>query len=98
MSSQVLVVTAEMCWGLSCQAQLVVILGTQYYDAGRSMGADYPVTDLLQMMGRASRPDIDDAGRCILLHACVGIISRGNDDGGNFSAQSILAWVQQEGV
>ena len=37
----------------------------QAYDAvGATGGADYPVTDLLQMMGRASRPDIDDAGRC----------------------------------
>ena len=36
----------------------------QAYDAvGATGGADYPVTDLLQMMGRASRPDIDDAGR-----------------------------------
>ena len=64
--------TAEMCWGLTCQAQMVVILGTQYYDAGRSMGADYPVTDLLQMMGRASRPDIDDAGR----YSCWGLLCK----------------------
>jgi hypothetical protein len=36
----------------------------QAYDAvGATGGADYPVTDLLQMMGRASRPDIDDSGR-----------------------------------
>lgn len=34
---------------------------------GATGGADYPVTDLLQMMGRASRPDIDDAGRCVLM-------------------------------
>ena len=56
---------------------MVVILGTQYYDAGRSMGADYPVTDLLQMMGRASRPDIDDAGRyscCGLLCKCFAVL------------------------
>ena len=53
-----------MCWGMTISASLVVIMGTQYYDAsGASGGADYSVTDLLQMMGRASRPDIDDAGR-----------------------------------
>ncbi len=45
------------CASLMCDA-------TQAYDAvGATGGADYPVTDLLQMMGRASRPDIDDAGR-----------------------------------
>ena len=45
------------CASMSCEPM-------QAYDAvGATGGADYPVTDLLQMMGRASRPDIDDAGR-----------------------------------
>ncbi|CAI5996773.1 unnamed protein product [Closterium sp. NIES-64] len=37
--------------------------------AGGSGGGrvDYPVTDLLQMMGRASRPGLDDAGRCVIF-------------------------------
>ena len=62
---QVLVATAPMCWGMTAAAALVVIMGTQYYDAsGATSGADYSVTDLLQMMGRASRPDIDEVGRC----------------------------------
>lgn len=61
---QVIVATAPMCWGMSLAAHLVVIMGTQYYDGAHSQGAnDYPVTDLLQMMGRASRPDIDDSGK-----------------------------------
>ena len=62
---QVVVATAPMCWGMTVAAQLVVIMGTQYYDSqGATGGEDYPVSDLLQMMGRASRPDIDAAGRC----------------------------------
>jgi len=28
---------------------------------------DYPIPDMLQMMGRASRPNIDDSGKCIIL-------------------------------
>lgn len=37
-------------------------MGTQYYD-GTGLGAsDYPVTDLLQMLGRASRPGVDEVG------------------------------------
>ena len=63
---QVLVATAAMCWGMALAAHLVVIMGTQYYDGAHSQGAnDYPVTDLLQMMGRASRPDLDDSGRSV---------------------------------
>lgn len=60
---QVLVATAQMAWGLAAAAQLVVIMGTQAYD-GTGLGAsDYPATDLIQMMGRASRPGIDAAGK-----------------------------------
>ena len=61
---QVIVATAPMCWGMRVAASLVVVMGTQYYDAsGATSGADYPVTDLLQIMGRASRPNVDDVGR-----------------------------------
>ena len=61
---QVVVVTAPMCWGITLTAHLVVILGTQFSDAAHSQGSsDYPVTDLLQMMGRTSRPDVDDSGK-----------------------------------
>ena len=62
--AQVIVATAAMCWSMNMAAHLVVVMGTQYYDGAHSQGAnDYPVTDLLQMMGRASRPDIDDSGK-----------------------------------
>ena len=61
--SQVLVATASVCWGLTPAAHLVVVMGTQYYD-GTGLGAsDYPVTDLIQMLGRASRPGIDASGK-----------------------------------
>lgn len=61
-----------MCWGMALAAHLVVIMGTQYYDGAHSQGAnDYPVTDLLQMMGRASRPDIDDSGRSVQPAQCL---------------------------
>ncbi|CAK0763687.1 DExH-box ATP-dependent RNA helicase DExH12 [Coccomyxa viridis] len=65
---QVLVATAPTCWGMAAAASLVVIMGTQYFDgSGATGGQDYPVTDLLQMMGRASRPDKDESGRCVLM-------------------------------
>lgn len=53
---------------MTCSAKLVVIMGTQYYD-GTGLGAsDYPVTDLLQMLGRASRPGVDEVGRLQALN------------------------------
>jgi len=52
---------------MTLAAHLVVVMGTQYFDGTGAGGTDYPVTDLLQMMGRASRPNVDDSGRCVLM-------------------------------
>jgi replicative superfamily II helicase len=62
-----MVVPADLCWGLAAEAQQVVIMGTQYYDGSAGGGGvDYPVTDLLQMMGRAIRAKDtpQGSGRC----------------------------------
>eukprot|EP00850_Spirogloea_muscicola_P009705 SM000055S18239 [mRNA] locus=s55:210526:220744:+ [translate_table: standard] len=64
---QVCVASASTCWGMSLSSHLVVVMGTQFYDARESSHADYPITDLLQMMGRASRPLIDSSGKCVIL-------------------------------
>lgn len=48
---------------MTSSAKLVVIMGTQYYDGSGLGASDYPVTDLLQMLGRASRPGIDEVSR-----------------------------------
>jgi pre-mRNA-splicing helicase BRR2 len=63
MMTQVLVVTAHACWGLRPSATLAVVAGTQYYDSSGGGGGDYPVSDLVQMMGRASRPGLDEVGK-----------------------------------
>jgi pre-mRNA-splicing helicase BRR2 len=67
---QVLVATRELCWGMSLNAFLVIIMNTQYYDGREHRYADYPIADILQMMGRASRPNIDNIGKVVLY--CFG--------------------------
>ncbi|KAK1555940.1 hypothetical protein Q3G72_033688 [Acer saccharum] len=64
---KVCVMSSTMCWGLPLTAHLVVVMGTQYYDGQENAHTDYPVTDLLQMMGHASRPLLDDSGKCVIL-------------------------------
>uniref|UniRef100_A0A8R7V0V4 RNA helicase n=2 Tax=Triticum urartu TaxID=4572 RepID=A0A8R7V0V4_TRIUA len=63
---QVCVVSSTMCWGRSLPSHLVVVMGTQYSDGWGSV-TDYPVSDLLQMMGHASRPLQDNSGKCVIL-------------------------------
>ncbi|XP_020102625.1 DExH-box ATP-dependent RNA helicase DExH12-like [Ananas comosus] len=64
---QVCVATGSMCWGRALPAHLVVVMGTQYYDGRENAHTDYPITDLLQMMGHASRPLKDNSGKCVIL-------------------------------
>uniref|UniRef100_A0A7N0T061 RNA helicase n=1 Tax=Kalanchoe fedtschenkoi TaxID=63787 RepID=A0A7N0T061_KALFE len=64
---QVCVIASSMCWGMPLTAHLVVVMGTQYYDGRENAHTDYPVSDLLQMMGHASRPNLDTSGKCVIL-------------------------------
>lgn len=64
---QVCVMSSSMCWGVRLSAFLVVVMGTQYYDGRENAHTDYPVSDLLEMMGHASRPLIDNSGKCVIL-------------------------------
>lgn len=64
---QVLVASRSLCWGMNVTAHLVVIMDTQFYDGRGHRYVDYPVTDILQMIGRANRPLIDDNGIAVLM-------------------------------
>jgi replicative superfamily II helicase len=64
---QVLIATSTLAWGVNFPAHLVVIKGTEYYDAKLKGYRDFPITDVLQMMGRAGRPQYDDSGVAVIL-------------------------------
>ncbi len=67
---QVLVCTSTLAWGVNFPARLVVIKGTEFFDGKQGRYVDFPVTDVLQMMGRAGRPQFDDKGvSCVFVHA-----------------------------
>lgn len=56
---QVLVATSTLAWGVNLPAHLVVVKGTQYFDAKVEGYVDMDLTDVLQMLGRAGRPQFD---------------------------------------
>ncbi|XP_020519141.1 DExH-box ATP-dependent RNA helicase DExH14 [Amborella trichopoda] len=64
---QVLVCTSTLAWGVNLPAHLVVIKGTEYYDGRTKRYVDFPITDILQMMGRAGRPQYDQHGKAVVL-------------------------------
>ena len=56
-----------MCRSIVTPASLVVVMGTQYFDSSGLGGEDFPVPELLQMLGLASPPQKDDAGVAVLM-------------------------------
>ncbi|VDN04716.1 unnamed protein product [Thelazia callipaeda] len=64
---QVLVTTATLAWGINMPAHLVIIKGTEYYDGKSHTYVDFPVTDILQMIGRAGRPQFDNIAIAVIF-------------------------------
>ncbi|XP_045481609.1 activating signal cointegrator 1 complex subunit 3-like [Harmonia axyridis] len=65
---QVLIATATLAWGVNFPAHLVIVKGTEYFDGATKRYVDMPVTDVLQMLGRAGRPQFDKSGvACVFV-------------------------------
>ncbi|KAJ4821369.1 Activating signal cointegrator 1 complex subunit 3 [Rhynchospora pubera] len=64
---QILVCTSTLAWGVNLPAHLVIIKGTEFYDGKTKRYVDFPITDILQMMGRAGRPQFDQHGKAVIL-------------------------------
>ncbi|ENN76138.1 hypothetical protein YQE_07311, partial [Dendroctonus ponderosae] len=68
---QVLIATATLAWGVNFPARLVIVKGTEYFDPVTKRYVDMPITDVIQMCGRAGRPQFDTSGfACVLVHEC----------------------------
>jgi len=63
----VLCTTATLAWGVNLPAHAVIIRGTQIYDPSKGQWAELSPLDVLQMLGRAGRPQYDTTGEGIIL-------------------------------
>lgn len=64
---QVLVSTATLAWGVNLPAHTVIIKGTQIYNPEKGRWVELGALDVLQMLGRAGRPQYDTRGEGILI-------------------------------
>ncbi|KAE8223116.1 hypothetical protein CF319_g3803 [Tilletia indica] len=64
---QVVVASRETVWNSSLEAHLVIIMSLQSFEGKEHRYVDYPLTDMLQMVGRSTRPGADGGTRCILM-------------------------------
>ncbi|EMC94943.1 hypothetical protein BAUCODRAFT_72059 [Baudoinia panamericana UAMH 10762] len=66
-SIQVLVCTATLAWGVNLPAHTVIIKGTQIYSPEKGSWVELSPQDVLQMLGRAGRPQYDTYGEGIII-------------------------------
>ncbi|KAJ1655811.1 Pre-mRNA-splicing helicase BRR2 [Dispira simplex] len=64
---QVLVSTATLAWGINLPAHTVIIKGTQVYNPEKGHWMELSPQDVLQMLGRAGRPQFDTFGEGIII-------------------------------
>ncbi len=64
---QVLVSTATLAWGVNLPAHTVIIKGTQIYNPVKSAWTELSPLDVMQMFGRAGRPQFDTFGEGIII-------------------------------
>ena len=63
----VLVCTATLAWGVNLPAHTVIIKGTQIYDPQKGSFVDLGMLDVMQIFGRAGRPQFDVHGEGIII-------------------------------
>lgn len=64
---KVLVSTATLAWGVNLPAHTVIIKGTQIYNPEKGWWVELSPQDMLQMLGRAGRPQHDTFGEGIVI-------------------------------
>lgn len=64
---KVLVSTATLAWGVNLPAHAVIIKGTQVYSPEHGRWIQLSSMDVMQMMGRAGRPQFDKFGEGIII-------------------------------
>ncbi|KAK0543882.1 putative steryl acetyl hydrolase mug81 [Tilletia horrida] len=67
--TKVLCCTATLAWGVNLPAFAVLIKGTDVYDSGVGKFVDLSILDVLQIFGRAGRPQYEDLGVGYILTA-----------------------------
>ncbi|WFD31329.1 RNA helicase [Malassezia sp. CBS 17886] len=61
-ATRVLCCTATLAWGVNLPAYAVIIKGTDVYNADAGRFVDLGILDVLQVFGRAGRPQYEDRG------------------------------------
>ncbi|KAI4199430.1 MAG: hypothetical protein LQ346_002568 [Caloplaca aetnensis] len=68
---QVMVASRDVCWEINHSAHLVIVMGTQFFEGREHRYIDYPISEILQMFGKATRPETDKLAKGVLMVPAV---------------------------
>ena len=68
---QVLIASRDVCWELNHTAFLVIIMGLQFFDGREHRYIDYPLSEVLNMLGKAGRSQEDKISKGVLMLPAV---------------------------
>ncbi|KAI4262470.1 MAG: hypothetical protein L6R42_002352 [Xanthoria sp. 1 TBL-2021] len=68
---QVMVASRDVCWEINLTAHLVIVMGTQFFEGREHRYIDYPISEILQMFGKATRPRTDKLSKGVLMVPAV---------------------------
>ncbi|KAL8914049.1 MAG: hypothetical protein Q9171_001300 [Xanthocarpia ochracea] len=68
---QVMVASRDVCWEIDLTAHLVIVMGTQFFEGREHRYIDYPISEILQMFGKATRPQMDKLSKGVLMVPAV---------------------------
>ena len=56
-----------MCYQVNVQTYVVIIMDTQFYNGMTYVNEDYPIVDVLHMIGLGNRPGVDEDAKCVIM-------------------------------
>ena len=68
---QLMVASRDVCWEMNLDAYLVIVMGTQFFEGREHRYIDYPLSEILQMFGKATRPIGTTSCRGVLMVPAV---------------------------
>lgn len=68
---QVIVISRDCCWEIDFNSHLVIIMGTQFFEGREHRYIDYPISEVLQMFGRAGRQAVEKLSKGVLMVPAV---------------------------
>lgn len=68
---QILFASRDVAYSLGLTAHMIIVMGTQYYEGKEHRYVDYPISEILQMLGCAYQPNYDGVSKAILMTPTV---------------------------